>query len=57
VLRTGDSWLKNYYFPLDDFLLKNSFKDLNNVNILNNEAFHLIFNLRLLIKIVLYLEV
>ena len=28
-LRTGDSWLKNYYFPLDDFLLKNSFKDIN----------------------------
>ena len=49
-LRTGDSWLKNYYFPLDDFLLKNSFKDINNINILNNEAFHLIFNLRLLIK-------
>ena len=49
-LRTGDSWLKNYYFPLDDFLLKNSYKDLNNLNILNNEAFHLIFNLRLLIK-------
>jgi len=49
-LRTGDSWLKNYYFPLDDFLLKNSFKDINNVNIINNEAFHLIFNLRLLIK-------
>ena len=49
-LRTGDSWLKNYYFPLDDFLFKNSFKDINNINILNNEAFHLIFNLRLLIK-------
>ena len=49
-LRTGDSWLKNYYFPIDDFLLKNSFKDLNNVNILTKEAFHLIFNLRLIIK-------
>ena len=49
-LRTGDSWLKNYYFPLEDFLLKNSFKDINNINILTNEAFHLIFNLRLLIK-------
>ena len=40
-------------YPLkitDDFLLKNSFKDLNNVNILTKEAFHLIFNLRLIIK-------
>ncbi len=49
-LRTGDSWLKNYYFPLDDFLLKNSFNDANNINILTNEAFHFIFNIRLLIK-------
>ena len=30
-LRTGDSWLKNYYFPIDDFLLKNSTLVLNNL--------------------------
>ena len=49
-LRTGDSWLKNYYFPLDKFILDNHFKDNNNINLLNNEAFHLIFNIRILIK-------
>ena len=49
-LRTGDSWLKNYYFPLDKFILDNYFKDNNNINLLNNEAFHLIFNIRILIK-------
>ena len=49
-LRTGDSWLKNYYFPLDKFILNNYFKDNNNINLLNNEAFHLIFNIRILIK-------
>ena len=49
-LRTGDSWLKNYYFPLDKYILDNYFKDNNNINLLNNEAFHLIFNIRLLIK-------
>ena len=49
-LRTGDSWLKNYFFPLDKYILDNYFKDSNNINLLNNEAFHLIFNIRLLIK-------
>ena len=49
-LRTGDSWLKNYYFPLDKYISDNYFKDSNNINLLNKEAFHLIFNIRLLIK-------
>lgn len=49
-LRTGDSWLKNYYFSIDKFILKNIFKDKNQINILNNEAFHLIFNTRIIIK-------
>ena len=49
-LRTGDSWLKNYYLPLDEYILNNYLKDNNNINLLNNEAFHLIFSIRLLIK-------
>ena len=49
-LRTGDSWLKNYVLPMDDFLLNNSVKDERGIYVLSEQAFDLIFKIRILIK-------
>ena len=49
-LRTGDSWLKNYYLPIEYFIKKNSFKDKNNVFLLSKSAYYIIFLFRLIIK-------
>ena len=49
-LRTGDSWLKNYNLPLDNFIKQNYYKDKNKINLLSNDSFHFLFIVRTLIK-------
>ncbi len=49
-IRTGDSWLKNYELPFDDFIKQYSYKDKNKINLLSNDSFHLLFIARTLIK-------
>ena len=49
-LRTGDSWLKNYYFPLNEFIKKNAFEDSNKIFVLSDPAYYLIFLIRFFIK-------
>jgi len=47
---TGESWLKEYIFPLDDFLIKNRVLHSSGIYILNGEAQSFLFVLRHFIK-------
>lgn len=49
-LRTGDSWLKNYYFPIDRFIMNNTYKDNNDIMILSKSSYYIIFMMRMIIK-------
>ena len=49
-IRTGDSWLKQYYFPLDDFIKNNITIDQQGINLLNKNARTLFYYLRIFIK-------
>jgi len=43
---TGESWLKEYIFPIDDFLIENSVCHSSGIYILNNKAQSFLFVLR-----------
>ena len=49
-LRTGDSWLKNYYFPCDKFIMDNTIKDKNEIMILSKSSYYIIYMIRMIIK-------
>lgn len=49
-LRTGDSWLKNYYFPIDKFIMNNTYKDNNDIMILSQSSYYIIYMMRMIIK-------
>lgn len=49
-VNTGESWLKEYNFPIGDFLLANRVKHESGIYILNNKAQAYLFGLRHLIK-------
>jgi len=54
-LRTGDSWLKNYYLPIEEFIIKNSYRDKNQILLLSDSTYYIIFSIRLFIKNSTYL--
>lgn len=47
---TGESWLKEYDFPLDDFLIENRVSHPSNIYVLNEKAQSFLFALRHFIK-------
>ncbi len=47
---TGESWLKEFKFPIGDFLLQNKIMDDNGIYILNNKAQSFLFVLRHFLK-------
>ena len=49
-LRTGDSWLKNYYFPIDRFIMNNTNKDNNDIMIISKSSYYIIYMMRMIIK-------